>query len=57
LDTKVALDLAKDLQHEDYVLVVDNLFLSVELFLELASREIYAMDTIRCNKIGYKVVQ
>ena len=40
------------LEGKGHVLVTDNYFSSIELFTELASREIYATGTMRANYVG-----
>lgn len=52
LAQKVILDLAAYIQVKGHVISMDNFFISVGLFEELASLQIYATSTMRANRIG-----
>jgi hypothetical protein len=48
----VVMGLMDGLENKGHVVVMDNYFLSVGLFEELASKGIYATGTLRANRIG-----
>jgi hypothetical protein len=48
----VVMGLMVGLQGKGHVLVCDNYFTSISLLLELYSRDIYAMGTMRSNHVG-----
>ena len=46
------LKLMVGLEGKGHVVVTDNYFSSIEVFIELANMEIYATGTMRANRIG-----
>jgi hypothetical protein len=48
----VVLKLMVGLEGKGHVVVTDNYFSSIRLFIELANMGIYATDTMRANQIG-----
>jgi hypothetical protein len=49
---KVVLNLVDGLDGKGHVVVMDNYFSSIGLFIEMAARGIYATGTMRSNRIG-----
>ena len=50
--SNVALGLMIGLEGKGHVVVCNNYFSSIELFMELYSRNIYGMGTMRFNHVG-----
>jgi hypothetical protein len=48
----VVMNLLRSLEDKGHCVVMDNFFTSVPLFRDLASKGIYAIGTIRSNRIG-----
>ena len=46
------MDFSRGLENKGHVIVVDNFFTSVQLFLELRHKGIYATDTMQSKCIG-----
>ena len=52
LGYKVVMELTRGLENKGHVIVMDNLFTSIELFRDLARQCIYATETMWSNSIG-----
>ena len=48
----VVINLLQGLEDKGHCVIMDNFFTSIPLFMELASKGIYAIGTIRGNRIG-----
>ena len=52
---RVVVSLLGGLHGKGHVVVIDNYFSSVDLFIELASLETYASNTMRANQVGLPI--
>jgi hypothetical protein len=48
----LVLGLMEGLEGQGHVLITDNYFSSIGLFITLANRDIYATGTVRANRVG-----
>jgi hypothetical protein len=49
---RVVTDLTAGLENKGHIIVIDNYFISVGFFRDLEQRGIYAMGTMRSNRVG-----
>jgi hypothetical protein len=49
--TNVVFDLVNGLEGRGHVIVTDNYFIGIGLYTELASRDIYATEMVRSNRV------